>query len=88
MSGSANADTILIGGEQFTKESVWAASKCVSTRTSARYREKGLPFLDWAGLIWIPNKRGDSFLLSLVRRRNPPRAARRRQSSENRDTAA
>jgi hypothetical protein len=83
-----NDDVIVLNGTRHVKQSRWARDRNVSERTVARHRQLGLAWLDWAGEIWIPEQEGDRYILERVRRRNPPRATRRRrQQSESRDTA-
>jgi hypothetical protein len=73
----------------FELESEYARRKGVNQRTVARQRQLGrIDYLEWAGRIWIGTESGDAYLRSLIKRRNPPRATRRRrQQSESRDTA-
>jgi len=42
----------------------------ISQRTSARYRALGLPYLEFAGLIWIHKPGGRDWIAARVRRRN------------------
>jgi hypothetical protein len=62
---------------EFQKERDWAKENGeVSQRTVARYRDLGLPFLEWGGCIWIHRRGGREFLNNRVRRRNPRRRQR------------
>jgi hypothetical protein len=64
---------------EFEKESVWAAKHNICQRTVARHRKRGLPYLEWGGEIYIPIAEGREYILSLLKRPNPPRAARVRR---------
>jgi hypothetical protein len=65
--------------EGFELESDWSLRKGVNQRTPARYRELGLlEFLEWGGRIWIRTADGEKLIRSRIRRRNPPRTARRK----------
>jgi hypothetical protein len=69
--------------EGFEKEPVWAANHGISRRTAARYRlHGGLPFLMWGNEVYIPLDKGREFILSRVRRQNPPRTRRERRPPE------
>lgn len=50
----------------------WARDHNICARTSARHRNRpnGLPYIEWAGKIWIPIAEGEQYLASLVKRRN------------------
>src|SRR5262245_26974100 len=74
----SDVDLLILHGKRFWKQSRWAADKGVTTRTAAKHRQQGLPWLEWAGQIWIgPEDEADSFILARVRRPNPPRRRRR-----------
>jgi hypothetical protein len=62
--------------EGFLPEKDWAKAAGVTQRTTAKYRNEpnGLPYLDWAGKIWIPVKEGREWLLRRVRHPNRRRA--------------
>jgi hypothetical protein len=59
----------------YTLEDQWAAERKVSPRTTARYRAQpnGLPFLIFGGRVYIPNREGDEWIRSRIRRPNRPR---------------
>jgi hypothetical protein len=83
-------DVLVLNGKRFVKEARYAKDRNVVQRTIARRRDKGMPFLDWDGFIWIPEIEGDAFLVASVKRRSPPRRSRRPRRQvrhENRDTA-
>jgi hypothetical protein len=67
---------------EFTPESEWSAKHNISQRTTARYRQlpDGLPFLVFGGRIYIPNREGDEWIRSRIRRPNRPRGRPRRGS--------
>jgi hypothetical protein len=67
----------------FEKEPLWAANHGISRRTATRYRlHEGLPFLMWGNEVYIPLDKGREFILSRVRRQNPPRTRRERRPPE------
>jgi hypothetical protein len=61
---------------EYDKESNWAKGHGISQRTAKRYRELGLPFLIFGGLVWIPRREGRAWIASRVKRRNPRRQRR------------
>jgi hypothetical protein len=63
-------DVLIIGGKRFIKQARWSADKGITTRTTARHRERGLPWLDWGNEIFIPEEDGDAYVAGLVKRRN------------------
>jgi len=79
-------DLLILNGKSYRSERSWAKKKQVTQRTVARHRQLGLPWLDWAQQIWIPETEGDEYLASLVKRRNPPR--RRRQAAATAEIGA
>ncbi|HMF05424.1 MAG TPA: hypothetical protein VKE72_00180 [Methylocella sp.] len=81
MSDHDENDLLVLHGKRYWKQARWSKDKKVNVRTTARHRQHGLPWLDWAGEIWIPEQEGDAYIASLVRRPNPPRHRRQRQSS-------
>jgi hypothetical protein len=66
---------------EFTPEPEWSARHNISTRTTARYRQLGLPFLLFGGRIYIPNREGDEWIRSRIRRPNRPRGRPRKSES-------
>jgi hypothetical protein len=59
---------------EYATEATWAVEHGVSQRTVSRHRGKGLPWLEWAGKIWIPRREGQEYIASRVKgRRSPPR---------------
>jgi hypothetical protein len=75
---SDNDDELLIlNGKRYWKQSRWCRDKKITTRTAARHRQKGLPWLDWGGEVYIPELDGDAYIAGRVKRRNPPRRQRR-----------
>jgi hypothetical protein len=70
---SDNDDLLVLQGKRFWKQSRWSKDKGVNVRTTARHRQKGLPWLDWGGEVYIPELEGDAYIVSRVRRRNPSR---------------
>jgi hypothetical protein len=58
---------------QYMRESDWANSHGITQRTVARYRDRGLPYLMFAGYIWIPKQEGRAWIASRVKRRNSRR---------------
>jgi hypothetical protein len=72
--------------EGFELESDWAKRKGLCQRTPARYREQGLlEFLEWGGRVWIRTADGEKLIRSRIKRRNPPRRARRDRNASQRD---
>jgi hypothetical protein len=67
---------------EFTPEPEWSAKHNISQRTAARYRQlpNGLPFLLFGGRIYIPNREGDEWIRSRIRRPNRPPGRPRRNS--------
>jgi hypothetical protein len=63
--------------EKYERESTWAPAQGITYRTSKRYRDKGMPYLEWAGCIFIPRAEASAWIAGQIRRRNLPR--RRRQ---------
>jgi hypothetical protein len=79
MSDSDNdSDLLVLHGKRYWKQGRWSKDKGVNVRTTARHRQKGLPWLDWAGEVFIPETEGDAYIASRIKWRNPPR--RRRQA--------
>jgi len=68
--------------EKYERETTWAPAQGITTRTSKRYRDLGMPFLQWGGRIYIPKAEGRAYIASLVQRRNPPRRQRRQAAAE------
>ena len=75
-------DLLVLQGKRYWTQRRWSKDKKVSVRTTARHRQLGLPWLDWAGEIFIPELEGDAYIASRVRRRNPPRRRRQAISAE------
>ena len=65
--------------KECTPEPQWAAHREISQRTSARYRQQGLPYLEFGGRIYIPPE-GDEWIRSRICR--PERSRGRDQRSE------
>jgi hypothetical protein len=65
---------------EYTSEAEWSARHNISQRTTARYRQlpNGLPFLVFGGRIYIPNREGDDWIRSRIRRPNRPRGRPRK----------
>jgi hypothetical protein len=76
-------DLLVVQGKRYWKQRRWSKDKKVNPRTTARHRQRGLPWLDWGGEIFIPELEGDAYIASRVRRRNPPRRGRQATSAEN-----
>jgi len=75
-------DLLVLGGKRYWKQARWSKDKNVAVRTTERHRQRGLPWLDWGGEIFIPELEGDAYIASRVRRRNPPRRRRQATSAE------
>lgn len=73
MSVSDSGDLLIIGGKRYWKQSRWSKDKGVTDRTTARHRDKGLPWLHWGGQVYIPEIEGDDYIASRVKRRNSRR---------------
>jgi hypothetical protein len=69
--------------DEYTLEEEWAAKRSISQRTVARYRQlpNGLPFLVFGGRIYIPNREGDEWIRSMIRRPNRSRGRSLRNSA-------
>jgi hypothetical protein len=67
-------DTLIIGGKRFIKQARWSREKGIVPRTTARHRERGLPWLDWGSEIFIPEEEGDAYIAGLVKRPRRRRA--------------
>ena len=79
MSDSDNdSDLLVLRGKRYWKQGRWSKDKGVNVRTTARHRQKGLPWLDWGGEVFIPETEGDAYIAARIKRRNP---RRRRQAS-------
>jgi hypothetical protein len=76
----SDEDLLIAGGKRYLKQKRWAKNKNINARTVERYRQKGLPWLSWGNEIYIPETKGDEFIVRQVVRRNPPR--KQRQSAE------
>jgi hypothetical protein len=61
----------------YEREHTWAKDHGISQRTAARYRARGLPWLEWGGAIWIPKEGGQKFIASLVKQHAPRQRGRR-----------
>jgi hypothetical protein len=68
---------------EYEKEADWAEGHGVHQRTVARYRDLGLPFLFFGGLIWIHKSGGRAWIASRVKRRNPPRRRKTAQAENH-----
>jgi len=77
-------DLLVLQGKRFWKQSRWSKDKGVHVRTTARHREKGLPWLDWGGEVYIPEIEGDDYIAARVKRRN----VRRRRTTTTQEIAA
>jgi len=64
---------------KYERETTWAPAQGITYRTSKRYRDQGMPFLEWAGCIFIPRIEAREWIASRIQRRNPSR--RRRQAT-------
>jgi hypothetical protein len=63
---------------QYEREATWALSHGITQRTSKRYRDQGMPYLFWGGIVYIPKHEGREWIANRVKRRNP----RRRQARQ------
>jgi hypothetical protein len=66
--------------DKYERESNWAPAQGITQRTSKRYRDQGMPYLYWGGIVYIPRREGREFIASRIRRANP---RRRRQAITN-----
>jgi hypothetical protein len=69
---SDDANILIINGERYRRQDSYAAHRKVHPRTIARKRESGLPFLEWGGIVWIPEVAGDRFIAASVKKRRVP----------------
>jgi hypothetical protein len=60
---------LVLSGKRFLRQDQWSRQRGIHPRTTARHRERGLPWLDWAGAIYIPEDEGDAYITGLVRGR-------------------
>jgi hypothetical protein len=69
--------------EGFVLEDDFAVSGCMSTRTVARYRNQpdGLPYMEWAGRIYIPVDAAREWMRNRFRRDNPTKRRRKSESA-------
>jgi hypothetical protein len=56
----------------FVREVDFARQHDVSPKTVWRYRGQGLPFVIFAGTVWINTSEARAWLASRIRRRNQP----------------
>src|SRR5215831_17665870 len=80
-------DLLILHGKRYWKQERWSQKKKVHVRTTARHRQRGLPWLDWAGKIYIPEDEGDAYIASRVRRRSNSRRRRQAPTQSERATA-
>ena len=64
--------------EEFEREATWAQSLGITRRTSQNYRLIGvdgdcLPYIHWAGEVWIHKPGGAEFIARRIRIRNQTR---------------
>jgi hypothetical protein len=59
--------------DEYVLESQFADENEIHQRTSARYRQLGMPYLEYRGRIYIHIPGGRKWLEGRVRRLNPPR---------------
>ena len=71
MSDENLKDFLILANKRYLSQTRWAKEKRVTTRTAARHREQGLPWLAWGGEIYIPEVEGDEYIAARVKRRNP-----------------
>jgi hypothetical protein len=74
-------ELLILNGKRYLKQSRWCRDKKITTRTAARHRQQGLPWLDWAGEVYSPEREGDAYIAGRVKRRNPPRNPSRRPAT-------
>jgi hypothetical protein len=67
---------------EYERETNWAPSVGITKRTSKRYRDQGMPYLLWGGIVYIPRREGREFIASRVKRRNAPRRKRQAATTE------
>jgi hypothetical protein len=53
---------------EYERETNWAPSVGITKRTSKRYRDQGMPYLLWGGIVYIPRREGREFIASRVKR--------------------
>jgi hypothetical protein len=70
------ADEITIGGKRYLRRDRYARERVVNPRTIAR---SGMPYLEWAGAVWIQPEEGDAHIVRGVKRRAPMPRRRARQ---------
>jgi hypothetical protein len=62
-------DLLVLNGRRFWSQSRWSKDRKVNARTVARHRALGLPWLAWAGVIYIPEVEGDEYIAARIKRR-------------------
>jgi hypothetical protein len=64
---------------EYEWDRTWSSSRGISPKASKKHRDKpnGLPFLKWAGKIYIHKPGGDRYIRGLVKRNKPPKRSRR-----------
>jgi hypothetical protein len=66
----------------FTLEDESAAQNSVCQATLARARKGGrIRYAIWAGRVWVNDADVDAMIRSRIKRRNPPRPARRKTTA-------
>jgi hypothetical protein len=66
---------------QYEREATWAPSHGITRRTSKRYRDQGMPYLFWGGIVYIPKHQGREWIADRVKRRNLPRPQRKTRAT-------
>ena len=70
---------------QYERETTWAPAQGITYRTCKRYRDQGMPFLNWGGCVFIPKREAREWIASRIQRRNP---RRRRQTTATAEIGA
>jgi hypothetical protein len=73
LADSNDEDLLVLNGKKYWRQKRWSRDKRINARTTARHRQRGLPWLTWGGTVFIPEDDGDAYIAALVKRRNPPR---------------
>jgi hypothetical protein len=67
---------------KYERETTWAPAQGITYRTSKRYRDQGMPYLYWAGCVFIPKREASEWIAGRIQRRNPRRQRRQAITAE------
>jgi hypothetical protein len=69
---------------EYEWERTWSPANGISPKASKQHRDKpnGLPYIEWAGKIWIHRPGGRQYIRGLIKRNPPPRSRRKSRRSQ------